>query len=244
MGCTICGAEKTVRSHIIPKAFAHEIRGDATHVVGASRHHRSAKPSQGGVFCDHLLCSNHESLTAGADKYAVEFVRRVADAWGDRKQRTTLEVDNPQPHLLRTFTLLTIWREIHSLQDPGLSLGPYEDLVRRHLFDGKEAPDWPVIAQRTNFFLPQKGAIDFNLHAYRIRLTDRSGWMLTVAGIAFFVISDRRGLPEAFSEWRVDLHNPAPLTVSDPLPFTDVGAIKVILAGMASKASRSKSRST
>ncbi len=242
MGCTICGADKTVRSHIIPKAFAHEVRDGAPHVIAASRHHRGAKPSQGGAFTDHLLCSQHESLTAAADKYAVEFVRRVADAWGDRKRQTTLQVDNPQPGLLRSFALLTIWREIHSQQVPGLSFGPYEDAVRRHLFEGRTAPEWPLIAQRTNFVLPGKGATDFNLDPYRVRFAGRGGWMLTVAGVAFFIISDQRGLPAQFVEWRVDLHNPASLTVSDPLPFTDVGAVKVILASMADRGTGNRSR--
>jgi hypothetical protein len=214
------------------------VREGAKHAVAASKRHRGAKPSQGGTFTDHLLCSDHENLTAAPDKYGVEFVRRVTDAWGDRKQQTTLEIDNPEPQLLRSFTLLTIWREIHSLQLPRLSLGPYENAVRRHLFQATSAPDWPVIAQRTNFLLPARGAIDFNLHPYRVRFADCGGWMLTVAGIAFFVITDRRGIPDMFSEWRVDEHDPAIVTVSEPLPFTEIGALKVILANMASKAPR------
>ncbi len=234
MGCVVCGTKRTVRSHIIPKAFAHEIRDGASHAVAASRNHPRAKPSQGGIFSNDLLCSEHERLTAAADKYAVEFVRRVDDAWGDRTQLTKLEVDNPEPELLRSFALLTIWREVHCKHEPGLSLGPYEDIVRGHLFEGKGAPNWPVVAQRTNFILPGAGVVDFNLHPYRVRFSDRAGWALTVAGTAFFVISDRRGLPLVFSRWRADLYDPAPLTVSDPLPFTEVGALKAILAGMVS----------
>ena len=114
----------------------------------------------------------------------------------------------------------------------GLSLGPYDQHVRKNLFEGGAAPDWPLIVQRTNFQAAPKGAVDFNLHPYRVRFADRSGWSFTVAGIAFFVISDRRGLPQEYSEWRADLRDPAPVTVADAIPLTEVGALKTIMANM------------
>ncbi|MBB5684470.1 hypothetical protein [Sphingobium boeckii] len=186
MACKVCGDKNTVRSHIIPKAFAHEVRNGATHAVTASRHFKGTKPSQGGAFSDNLLCLKHERSTSATDKYAIEFVRRVIEAWGDRKDQTTLVVDNAQPHVMRSFALLTIWREIHSQHDTALSLGPYEDSVRHHLFEGDVAPNWAIVAQRTNFHLPGRGAVDFNLHPYRVRFADRAGWMLTLAGVAPF----------------------------------------------------------
>ena len=235
MACTICGELKTVRSHIIPKAFAIDIRAGAPHILAASLSHIGAKPMQGGPFSDHLLCHAHESLTAAVDKYAVEFVRRLNSEWRHRGGTEVLEVVNPQPELLKRFALLTIWREVCAKQVPGLSLGPYTATVGAYVFEDGTAPDWPVIVQRTNFTLPGKGAIDFGVHPYRVRFADRGGWAFTVAGAAFFVVSDQRGLPSIFSEWAVDRHNPARVTVSDATPFTDVGMLKPLLGKLAAR---------
>jgi hypothetical protein len=238
MSCLICGDENTVKSHILPKAFAHLIKDGAPHAITASRHYRGAKPSQGGPFSNEILCRNHEAMTAAADKYAVEFVRRINDAW-DHKSTRLLRIENPQPHFLREFAILTIWREVHSGHAPGLTLGPYEEPVRSLIFDGGPALEWPVVVQRTNFLLTEtRAAVDFNLHPYRIKFAGRNGWLLTVAGIGFFVISDRRGLASPFEEFRADVLNPVPITVADPMPFTDVGALKYILRNMASPADR------
>jgi hypothetical protein len=153
MGCAICGRDETVKSHIIPKAFAHDVRDGATHVVAGSTVAKVARTSQGGFFSDTLLCSTHENLTAATDKYAVEFVRRVSSTWQDRTKTAALTIVNPRPELLRSFALLTIWREVHGAPGSRLSLGPYEDAVRRHIFDADVAPDWAIIVQRTNFVI-------------------------------------------------------------------------------------------
>lgn len=238
MGCLICNDERTVKSHILPKAFAHLIKDGATHAVAASRHYGGAKPSQGGAFSNTMLCGKHEAMTAAVDRYAVEFVRRINGGW-DRKSTDLLQIDNPQPHLLEAFAILTIWREVHSGHAPRLTLGPYEKPVRSFLFEGGPAPDWPVIVQRTNFFLADtRRAVDFNLHPYRVKFAGKNGWLLTVAGIGFFVISDRRGLPPPFPSFRADILDPVPVTVSDPVPFMEIGALKYILRNMASPAKR------
>ena len=231
MPCLICGAGKTVRSHVIPKAFAHEIKDGATHAVAASRHHPTVKTSPGGMFNNQLLCAEHEGMTAAPDKYAIEFVRRIAGAW-DGKRVETLLVANPQPHLLRSFALLTIWREVHFSQVSGVTLGPYESPIRDFLFRGAPPPPWPVFVQRTNFVLDGR-AVDYNLHPYRIRFSDRTGWMMATAGVSFIVVTDKRGIQPAFIDLRADVGDPATVTVPSPLPFTEVGALKVILAGMA-----------
>ncbi|PTW45092.1 hypothetical protein C8J25_108184 [Sphingomonas faeni] len=236
MGCILCGDGETVRSHIIPRAFAHDVRDGAKHVVTGSRFEKVPRTSQSGFFSSTMLCSTHENLTAPIDKYAIEFVRRVTDGWVDRTSTSALAIANPRPDLLRSFALLTIWREVHSGTEGTLSLGPYEQVIRNHLFDGGASPDWAIVVQRTNFVTPGRGAIDFNLHPYRVRFADRAGWMLTVAGVGFFVVSDRRGLPSRFQDWRVDCLDPAPVTISEPLPFTEVGALKGILAAMAARA--------
>lgn len=238
MACVICGDPKTVRSHIIPKALALDVRNGAPHVLAASRSRAIVRPMQGGPFSDHLLCNTHESATAAIDKYAVEFVRRVNGQWKMRGGSTALRIQNPDPEALRRFALLTIWREVYAKQESGLSLGPYSEALAEYIFANRKGPSWPIVAQRTNFTLPEKSAVDFTLHPFRVRFADRSAWTFTVAGVAFFVISDRRGLPPIFSDWAVDRHDPAPITVSDPISITDVGMLKQLISKIAERKSR------
>lgn len=226
MGCRICGDDRTVRSHIIPQAFARDVRKGAKHVAAGFPKHPGIRYMQAGAFSDDLLCGTHESLTSAVDTYAVEFVRRVQSMWPDRRATATLLVPNPKPNLLRKFVLLTIWREVHFEAQPGVTLGNYELPVRRHLFEGQPSPDWAIVVQRTNFTVAQHGVSDFNLHPYRYRVLDRSAWTFTVAGVSFIAFSDQRGLPPPFDEWRADKHDPCRVSVPDPSPLAEVGALQ------------------
>lgn len=185
---------------------------------------------QSGAFSDHILCEKHEGLTAKVDKYAVEFVRRVNTEWRARGGGDTLEISNPQPELIRRFALLTIWREVASRHEKGLSLGPYADQMSDYIFNDGHALEWPVVVQRTNFTLPGQEAIDFALHPFRIRFADRSAWTFTVAGVAFIIVSDQRGIPSIFEEWIADTHDPARVTVSHTEHITDVGMLKALMS--------------
>jgi hypothetical protein len=190
------------------------------------------KRVQGGTFNDHLLCSRHEDLTSVFDKYAIEFVRAANQAWGDRSTTNSLEISNLHPNRLRSFALLTIWRETESLANRGKSLGPYNHAIQQHLFFGDEALDWPVFAHRTNFRISEHPPLDFNVHPYRIRFAERSGWAFIACGIGFFVVSDKRGAPTAFEDLRADISDPVILPVSDPLPVTQVGSLQPIFSRM------------
>jgi hypothetical protein len=232
MGCRVCGDARTVKSHIIPRAFARDVRKDAKHVIAGSPNRSGVQRMQTGAYSEALLCDAHENATAAPDKYAVEFVRRVQEAWGDRAARSMLTVSNPVPSILRSFALLTIWREVHFQAQPDVTLGGYDGPVQRHLFEGGPAPDWAIVVQRTNFTVPPGGASDFNLHPYQYRVADRSAWTFTVAGVCFIAFSDKRGLPPLFEEWRADTHNPCPVSVAEPLLMTGVGALQGVFASM------------
>lgn len=232
MGCRICGDARTVRSHIIPKAFAHLVRNGEKSVITGSRYQIGIRHSQGGTFNNDLLCRVHEGMTAAPDKYAIEFVRRVQAARSAPRNGVTLQIANPAPQMLRSFALLTIWREVHSCNRPSLTLGAHDASIRRHLFEGAPAPDWALIVQRTHFIVADDGGIDFNTYPYRVRLLDRTAWLFAVAGVAFLTISDNRGLPPLFADWRADSHDPCPVPAADPLPITDVRSFRAVFTAM------------
>lgn len=232
MGCRICGDDRTVKSHIIPRAFARDVRKGAKHVIAGSPQRPGVQVMQTGAYSEALLCDAHENATAATDKYGVEFVRRVQAEWRNRASQQMLSIPNPSPAILQSFALLTIWREAHFEERPGLSLGDYDGPVQRHLFEGGPPPDWPVVVQRTNFTVQPVGPSDFNLHPYKLRFADRAAWTFTVAGVCFLIVSDKRGLPSLFEDWRADTHNPCPVSVADPLPLSQAGALQGVFASM------------
>src|SRR4051794_14301618 len=95
IGCAICGDSKTVGSHIVPRALAHEIRADGKDLSILSSGVKKPKFSQSGLVDRTLLCSGHEAITGELDRYGVEFIRRVRAARAAHADR--FQVDNPDP---------------------------------------------------------------------------------------------------------------------------------------------------
>lgn len=233
MPCKICGQPETVDSHIIPKAFAHDVRGNGKHSIVASRKYRVGRPSQGGIFNPNLLCDTHEKQTSIIDKYGIEFVRRIAATWKVHQGDGAVHVDNPQPQMLRRFALLTIWREVHTAQATKLTLGPYDQDVQNGLFGNGNLPDWPVIVQRTNALDKDNEPVDFNIHPFRINLFERKSWLFTAAGVNFVVVSDNRKLSSKYSTLRAETNNPAIIAISKPTSINKLGAVTSIIDSMA-----------
>ena len=178
MPCVICGAERTVRSHIIPKAITKDLRRGGPHAIQGSLKHDGIRKTQGGAFSDNLLCALHEARTSDPDTYGVSFLRRAKSAYEEFGPEA-FWVENHKPLLLSRFVAATIWREVHSFSSQ--TLGPYEERVAKHVFDGKPL-NWPILVVRDYFTLGDDRAIEFNTHPYRVKFTDRGGWMFTVLG--------------------------------------------------------------
>ena len=233
MPCLVCGAPKTVRSHLLPKALIKEIREDAKHVVSDSRHRKGVRLSQGGSFDRHLLCAEHENATADLDRYGTEFLRRSETVFETLKPDRTFEVINPQPDTLRNFALSVVWGEVDCANGAlsRLSLGPYEDRVRSAVFDRAEL-QWPLLVSRTQFSVEKRGAVKFALHPFRVRFSGLSAWSFTAVGHAFWLISDRRGLPATHDFVRADLKDPATVIVGHQQDFGSVGILQKLFANM------------
>ena len=240
MGCRICGDSRTVRSHIIAKSFALTVRAGEKHVIAASRSQIGVRRTQAGTFSTDLLCREHENQTGAADKYAVEFVRRVQVERSRAPAASLLYVTNPTPEMLLRFALSTIWRQVHSENENGAELGPYEGPVRRFLFEGAAAPNSGVVVQRTRFTLPITEAMDFNVYPYRARLGGRTTWVFAAAGVYFVTAIDHRGFPPLFHDWRADQQDPCPVPVADPMPLTEVGSFRGVIDAARRRSGRSR----
>jgi hypothetical protein len=224
MPCIICGNAETVRSHILPKAVAKDLRRGAAHVVQGSSIYDGVRKLPGGVFSDRILCDLHEKATSTHDTYGVAFLRRAKEAF-DAFGPETFWVENPEPQSLSKFVASVIWREVHSFGSE--RLGPYEKDVRGHVFsDGKLS--WPMMVWRDFFTLDEGKAIEFNIHPYRTKFIDRNAWMFTALGFSFIAICDKRGTAIIPEEMIANRANPLRVMVGHPMNFREVPTLKPI----------------
>jgi hypothetical protein len=107
-GCAICGHPEMVRSHIIPRAFAHEIRDGAPDLTVLESNADRPLFSQSGLADSALLCAPHEAITGELDRYGVDFVRRVRATRASNS--SSFRIENPEPHKLLRFANSIVWR--------------------------------------------------------------------------------------------------------------------------------------
>jgi hypothetical protein len=232
MPCVICGDTKTVNSHIIPKSFTLDIRGDGKHAIVGSRNHVGFKTSQSGDSDGNLLCHSHELMTQNPDKYAIEFVRLANAIWQKNNSDREFFVANPHPDRLTKFALTTIWRE--SVRAGGFgkhALGPYRKRIEDFIFYGGPALDTPVYAFRTQHTAKEHGPINYNLYPHRLKFLNFNSWRFVVSGMSFYVILDNR-VSEFIEDFRVDQNNPARILVMDSKDISTLGTLKPILRNM------------
>lgn len=233
MPCLICGETKTVRSHIIPKAIVAKIAADENGVVVGSRFHQGAKPMPRGTFSNDILCAEHEALTAGLDKYGVEFLRRADQSFIPSIHRSGYPVANPDPRKLSRFALSLIWREVAAGGPGKRTLGPYAEAVKDAVFS--DGPlDWPLVIQRQNIVV-RADRVEIGVNPYFVRLGGKRAWTIGLAGYAFFVVSDRQGFDMAPGWLRANESDPATIVVGDEMPIQRLGSFAPIFRNMARK---------
>lgn len=229
--CKICGDEVTVRSHILTKAIARDLRRGHSHTIVGSSRYDGVKKLPGGAFSDKLLCQKHEAATSKFDTYGVAFLRRAKDAF-DAYGPESFWVENHDPQLLSQFVASVIWREVHSFSDE--SLGPYDSLLRNHIFS-EGCLDWPILVWRDNFTLDDKRAIEFNTHPYRTKFLSKNAWMFTALGFSFVAISDKRGVRGIPDEMIANQSNPLRVIVGHQMDYRDIPTLQPILKRMRQK---------
>lgn len=139
LGCRVCGETRTIKAHILPRALAHDAKGDGKHVVAVSRDWAGTRYKQSGLWDDAILCEIHERSLHGLDDYGIEFIRRRGDAHPVGRGLFTLS--NPEPDKLVGFAACVLWRYAVSRYGGSIALGPWEARLRQYLFEcGSEKP--------------------------------------------------------------------------------------------------------
>lgn len=138
MSCLVCSKAPTVRSHLIPRAFAREVQTGKAHAV--VRTPNDFTPTQSGIVERNILCASCDNELGKTERIAVEAFRKLRrEARTARYGQHTLK-DIRGDDILR-FVSGTLWKySLASKQHGRIELGPYQDLLRDVAFSLKQVP--------------------------------------------------------------------------------------------------------
>ena len=194
MGCLICSAEPTVKSHIIPRALFHAMKRDGHQLVGGRGDGPGYRVLQAGDWDDRLLCSRHEAALGEADRYGVAFcleAKRQSDMG-----KHYYDVANPRPDLLVAFASACVWRYAASRSNgrPERALGPYAGKIQRALFEQGDFSPFLLVSRHAYEIEPGQimnmGVLPHLYHEEGIRF-----WRFIVLGLIFDLKLDNRATP-------------------------------------------------
>jgi hypothetical protein len=134
MACLNCGADATVRAHLIPQTFVREVRGDAKGHALTNSELSSFQPSQNGRYDDAILCAACDNILGKEEKYASETLAAIRRSALHIVGRAFM-VDGIEGDRLLRFAAGIAWKySVTKPQYGGIALGPYSLILRDLLF--------------------------------------------------------------------------------------------------------------
>lgn len=186
--CVVCGAPTNVKSHLIPRAIALDIRGDDKHLLIGSNSQFGQTQSQSGSW-ERFLCEHHEGCIHDYEQYAIKFIREFAL---DPHERLLFLRKGVANEPLIQFACSILWR-YHTSNLPearGVFIPEWEAALRTATFDGdlSAAPDILIAGHRQAIFRS-------NSYAYpphRAVFMHRDVMQFVINGLIFMAKLDRR----------------------------------------------------
>lgn len=218
MPCLICGDPKTVKSHLTPRAFVHDIRGNDTRAYEGSIGYEGTRYTQAGTFDRTILCQLHEDHLKDCDDYAVNWVRDVqADAQispcGD-----FLTVANPRPDLLAKFVYSHVWRHAVSPRNSAfdMDMGPWEWQLRQKIFaEGRYDPTFVIIRQR---WMSQGIELkEMIIAPYKV---EKRLWEFGLGGLRWFLKLNDRRADKPLDRIKANSKSPLRIPILEDTEFT------------------------
>lgn len=229
--CALCGSQPTVKSHIIPRGLAHDLRADSKHLIGGNLHKLGVSFPQSGRWDSKILCEKHEAALTVYDDYGIRFVRAFRNTLLGG-EAPTIAVPNPTPSHLQRFFLALIWRKDLSNQVFGKAseLDSYSGLIREALFNNKEL-NTPIIILRSPTALNGKRIAVF-VEPHRAKFGELNAWKCDLGWIGAMVVLDQKPL---LTEWRhldATRHTIAEVVNMDPIDIRSMDILRPILSNM------------
>ncbi|MDG5488854.1 hypothetical protein NYR55_09530 [Sphingomonas sp. BGYR3] len=231
--CVVCGEGPTVKAHLFPRALMLDIRDDTRELVEGSRHRTGIRYRQNGPWDDRYLCSLHETQCGAGDDYFVRFARRLERDAVPLDGRPGYKIANPRPDKLLHFAYAMVWRQVvcPEGQDLGLNLGPYRALLEAVLFNGAPAT-LELLIGRSSLMIDGTTPARIAIAPYRQKLMNRSVWHFEVAGLQFFLKTDKRAWPAEWARYLANGNDPLYLAAPERRDLASAPLLQDIFAQM------------
>ncbi|MBZ4401238.1 hypothetical protein [Myxococcus sp. AS-1-15] len=190
MPCLICRDSKTIKAHLIPKAFAREVQVGKAHAV--VRDSGEYADTQSGIWDRDILCRDCDNTIGkweGGAKQSLDALR--ADAAG--KPEGIHRLAGTRGDDIIRFLAALLWKYASTKPALGrIQLGPYRAILEDISFRGT-----PIHSSvnAVGFRLRREQGDD-GVFAYRAPQFDRKSGInmvrLMVGGVVFFVKLDQR----------------------------------------------------
>lgn len=147
MTCLVCGSLKTIKAHLIPKAFVNDLKVlKSENTLLIHEKVEKFKRTRTGVYDDSILCGNCDQKLGNYENAALKMLRRVtARITKTDYSLATFPVatirDVSGSELIR-FAAGIVWK--YSVSDSykgGLTLGPYQTDLQNVAFENAEIPN-------------------------------------------------------------------------------------------------------
>ena len=175
-----------------------DMKGTSAQLVGGSLLRDGVKLGQNGEWDDNLLCDDHEKELGAGDDYAIDFCRTWRNKGRPRTGDRALDVPNPEPDKLVHFAYGVVWRHVQCQHGRanGLKLGPYGDDMLEEMQN--RGPYSLQLFVGRNPLTLQGQHVDIAVGPYRVRMDAWSVWHFTIAGLDFYLKTDRRSFPDSW----------------------------------------------
>ena len=192
--CRNCGRAPTIRAHLIPRAFAQDIRDGGPDLRVGSIDQTGYGLSKAGFFDDSILCACCDGKLGAFDSYAVTFCRTFEQNReminGDMFRIAPVDTDR-----LVRFAVSVCWRYSISTRPEAanIQLGPFEDEFRQILYSGRRVSAEPALviwANRTAFNMKRLAFAPTMHRQYGLRFCS-----IILSGLSFVLKIDHRPLP-------------------------------------------------
>jgi hypothetical protein len=194
--CRVCGKGPTIKAHLIPAAFARDIRECGPDMKVGSIDESGYQFSKSGYFDPNILCAACDGELGKLDDYAVNFCR----TFEDRREMITDDMFSIGPvdtDKLVKFTASVYWRHSISSRPEAakIRLGPFEESFQKISFDHTSIAHEPALiiwANRSQFNM-KKFAFAPTMH----RQYGMNFCSMILGGLSFVLKIDSRPLPSS-----------------------------------------------
>lgn len=188
--CLRCGSAPTIKAHLVPKAFAMEVkaaRGEQ-HLVQTPGQHRPTRTNT-GLYDPDLLCAGCDGILGAHEGYAHSVLQDLRSLSG--RVWSLVPVPTIDGDRMVRFAAGLVWKFCSTRKEFGrIDVGPYSDVLREAAFaDGPIPPCLDVTLIR---LIELDGDVYFYRNPKPDRHDDRNLVRFCVGSFLVFLKIDKR----------------------------------------------------